>query len=297
MVTTPDPAGSWETYVRCSIKKDVKKARTNILVEFLQKMRDPLGGIQKELFDRWLSMPRSLSVLPVGRRTAAQATTERINNIVEQMEGIQDEPEVNISLDNPDPELNYERRWRLAWQQIGAVKRMIELIEKLTHCVQKEAYIHKEMTVVAYLDVIRAEWYLEMCKIIKAAGDDAPFWQPYLEHFLPKHAHSIVMPERVRDAGHESIPEQRHALPREPDCPICTTAFKESDRKSRSKHPVCCSSCGHGYHNDCLMEWLSQPGDTKTCPMCRTAMPEHLLIQYLNTKTSKIWRDIGLGRY
>jgi hypothetical protein len=42
-------------------------------------------------------------------------------------------------------------------------------------------------------------------------------------------------------------------------CPVCMEEFKEGDT-------ILGMSCGHAYHESCLVPWLNK---TDTCPVCR----------------------------
>lgn len=69
------------------------------------------------------------------------------------------------------------------------------------------------------------------------------------------------------------------------NCPICAELFLPSD-------DVYCTTCGHMFHHQCLLQWLER---SKTCPQCRNKCSQKSIIKVYfnqaNLDTSRI--DVG----
>eukprot|EP00270_Netrium_digitus_P017168 TRINITY_DN625_c0_g1_i1.p1 TRINITY_DN625_c0_g1~~TRINITY_DN625_c0_g1_i1.p1 ORF type:complete len:265 (+),score=41.57 TRINITY_DN625_c0_g1_i1:181-975(+) len=49
------------------------------------------------------------------------------------------------------------------------------------------------------------------------------------------------------------------------ECPVCLVVYEKGDRLQILQQ------CGHGFHHDCLMEWVRT---CATCPICRVSLDE-----------------------
>jgi len=67
------------------------------------------------------------------------------------------------------------------------------------------------------------------------------------------------------------------------ECQICMEDFKEGEEISA----IACGADkrdkgyktkqGHGFHKDCLFEWIDKTKDTPACPLCRAVINKSLL--------------------
>ena len=75
--------------------------------------------------------------------------------------------------------------------------------------------------------------------------------------------------ENMKNSNENSPKETEEGIKLEFCCPICL------EEVNQVKIPICKLPCGHeGFHLECIRNWTKY---NKSCPLCRTPIPNHLL--------------------
>jgi hypothetical protein len=93
-------------------------------------------------------------------------------------------------------------------------------------------------------------------------GDDDPQIAPVGEHIGTPDASDVSSVVRVPDRQPSGIELCRKVLPdlheEGPCCSICLDEYTDED-------PSMATTCGHGYHLQCIMQWAQR---SRECPLC-----------------------------